>query len=89
MSEVGNGEQKEQTYLYCKLFRGGEKLHKCFSSLLIRGTSLLTCSYIGGLRNGRKIKCENKPFIIYILILEEACFMFEVFKIQFELTAVG
>ena len=35
--------------------------------LQIRGTSLLTCSYIGELRNGRKFKWENKPFIAFIL----------------------
>ena len=33
------------------------------------GTSLLTYSYIGELRNGQKFKCENKPFIVFILIL--------------------
>ena len=42
--------------------------------LLLRGTSLLTCSYIGELRNGRKFKCENKPFIVFILILKRVVF---------------
>ena len=32
-------------------------------------TSLLTYSYIGELRNSRKFKCKNKPFIVIILIL--------------------
>ena len=31
--------------------------------------SLLTCSYIGELRNGQKFKCENEPFILLILTL--------------------
>ena len=56
--------------------------------LLIRGTFRLTCSYIGELRNGRKFKCENKSFIVFILILRRVCFNFYLF-IQFELTAVG
>ena len=38
-------------------------------SLLMKDTSLLTCQYIiGKVRNGRKFKCENKPFIVFILI---------------------
>ena len=49
-----------------KYFYGGQKLHNCFSSLLIRGTSLLSCSCIVDLRNGRKFKCESKPFIVFI-----------------------
>ena len=71
MREVRNGEQKEQKYryLYSGIFNGGQKLHKYFSSLLIRGTSLLTCSYIGELRNGWKFKYENKLFIIFILVV--------------------
>ena len=52
--------------IYSEIFYGGQKLHKYFSSLLIRGTSLLICLYIGELRNGRKFKCENKPFIVFI-----------------------
>ena len=39
------------------------------SSLRVKGMSLLTCSYIGERRDGRKFKCENKPFIVFILIL--------------------
>ena len=74
MSKVRNGEQKEQKYLYFEIFYGGQKLHKCFSSLLIKDTSLLTCSYIGELRNGRKFKCENEPFIVFILILKRVLF---------------
>ena len=35
----------------------------------VRGTSLLTCWYIGELRNGRKLKCENELSIVLILIL--------------------
>ena len=45
-----------------------------FSSLLIRGTSLLTCSYIGELQNGRKLKCENEPLIVFILTLRSVLF---------------
>ena len=45
-----------------------------FRSLLIKDTSLLTCSYIGELRHGRKFRCENKPFIIFILILRRVLF---------------
>ena len=53
-------------------------VRNCINTLvlyLIRGTSLLTCSYIGKLLcNGRKFKCENKPFIVFILILKRASF---------------
>ena len=75
MSEVRNGEQKEQKDLFFKIFCGSEKLHnKCFSSLLIKDTSLMTCSYIGELRNGRKFICENKPFIAFLFILKRVLF---------------
>ena len=50
---------------------------------------MLTYSYIGELRNGRKLKCENKPFIVFILILRGFCFRFDFVKAQFELTAAG
>ena len=43
-------------------------------SLRVRGTSLLTCSYIGELRNGRKFKREHKPFIVFVLILRRVLF---------------
>ena len=68
MNEVRNGEQKEQKYLFFEICYACQKLHK-FHSLLIKDTPLLTWSYIDELRNGRKLKCENKPFIIFILIL--------------------
>ena len=71
MSEVRNGEQEEHKFIYPEIFYGGQKLHEYFSSLLTRGTPLLTCSYIGEVRNGRKIKYENKPFIVFILILRK------------------
>ena len=71
---VRNGEQKGQKYLYFEMFYGGQKLHKYFRSLLIKDTSLLTCLCIGELRNGRKFKCENKPFIVFILILRRVLF---------------
>ena len=74
MSEVRNGEQKEQKYSYSEMFYGGQKLHKYLSYLWVRGTSLLTCSYIGELRNGRTFKCENKPFNVFILILRRVLF---------------
>ena len=35
----------------------------------VRGTFLLTCSYIGELRNSQKFKCENEPFIVLVLVL--------------------
>ena len=54
-----NGEQKGHKYLYSELSHGGQKLHKYFCTLRVRDTSLLTCSYIGELRNGQKFKCEN------------------------------
>ena len=38
-----------------------------FFSLRVRGMSLLTRSYIGELRNGRKFECENESFIVLIL----------------------
>ena len=58
-------------YLYFKSFYGGQKLHKSFRSLLIKDTSLLICSYIGELRNSRKFEREDKPFIVFILTLEQ------------------
>ena len=51
--------REEKKYLYFEIFHGGKKLHTYFSYLLIRGTSLLTCSYIVELRNGRKFKCDT------------------------------
>ena len=74
MNEVRNGEQKEQKYLYFEIFYGGQKLHNYFRSLLIKDTSLLTCEYISELRNVRKLKCESKPFIVFILILRRVLF---------------
>ena len=64
MNEVRNGEQKEKKYLYSEIFYGGQKLHTDFRSLVIKYTPLLTCLYIGELRNGRNFKCEDKPFIV-------------------------
>ena len=55
MGEVRNGEQKGLKYLYSEIFYGGQKLHKYFCSLHIRGTSLLTCSYIGELRDDARV----------------------------------
>ena len=66
MSEVRYGEQKKQKYLYFEVFYGDQKLHKYFSSFRVGGISLLTCLYIGELRNGRKYKCENNPFVVFI-----------------------
>ena len=37
-----------------------------FCSLRVRRTSLLTCLYIGKLRNSRKSNCENEPSIVLI-----------------------
>ena len=50
-----------------EIFYGGQKLHKYFCSTRIRGTSLLTCSYIGEVRSGRKFECENEVFILLVL----------------------
>ena len=66
MNEVRNGKQKAQKYLFSEIFYGGQKVHKYFSSLPIKDSSLLTCSYIGELRNDWKFKCDNKPFIVFI-----------------------
>ena len=70
-------ENRKSMNIY--IFYGGQKLHKYFCSLLVRGTSLLTCSYIGELRNERKLKCENEPFNVLILILRRVlsyiCFL--------------
>ena len=64
----------------------------CINIFLLYGlevrTSLLTCSYIGELRNGRKSKCENEPFIVLTLILRRVLSSF-CFLIQLEFTAVG
>ena len=89
MSEVYDGEQKEHMYLYFEIFYGGQKLHKYFSSLLIKGTSLLICLYIGELRNDRKFKCDNKPFIVFILILRRFCFRFVFFKFNSNMQPLG
>ena len=45
-------------------------------SLRAGGTFLLTCSYIGELRNGRKFKCKNEPFIVLTLTLRRVCLSF-------------
>ena len=75
MNEVRNDEPKEQKYLYFEIFYGGQKLHKYFRTFVIKDiTSLLTCSYIGKLRNGRKFKCENKRFIVFILVFRRVLF---------------
>ena len=74
MNEVRNGEQKEHKYSHFEIRYGCQKLHKYFRSLLIEDTPLLTCLYIGELRNGRKFKCKNKPFGIFILILRRVLF---------------
>ena len=56
-----------EIFIFRTIF-GGQKLHTYFSSLRVRGTSLLICSYIGELCNGRKFRCEIKPFIVFISI---------------------
>ena len=89
MSGVRNGEQKGHKYLYSGIFYGGQKLHKYFCSLRVRGTSLLTCSYIGELRNGPKFKCKNEAFTVLIFIRNRVLFQICFFLIQFNFTAVG
>ena len=74
MNEVRNGEQKKHKYLYFEIFYGGKKMHKYFRSLLNEDTSLLTCWYIGELRNGRKFKWENKLLLVFILTLRRVLF---------------
>ena len=74
MLEVRNGEQKEQKYLYSEIFYGSQKMHKYFCYLRVRGTSLLTCSYIDEVCNSRKFKCEHEPFIVLTLILIRVLF---------------
>ena len=56
-----DGEQKEHTILYSKIYHGGQ--------ILPNYLGLLTCSYIGELRTGRKLKCDNEPFVVFILFL--------------------
>ena len=89
MNEVRIGVQKEHKYLCFEIFYGGQKLHKYFRSFLTKDTSLLTCSYIGDLRNGRKFKCENKPFIAFILILKGFCFRFDFYKFNSNIPPLG
>ena len=45
-------------------------ISKCFMAVYVSVD--LLC--IGELRNGRKFKCENKPFIVFILILRRVLF---------------
>ena len=52
-----------------KCFMAVKKCINILIHLRVSGASLLTCSYIGELRDGRKSKCENKPFIVPVLIL--------------------
>ena len=46
---------------------------------------------IGELRNGRKFKCNNKPFIVLVLILtvEGVCFTFGLFTFNLNLQPLG
>ena len=76
------------THLCSEIFYGSQKLHTYFCSLRVRGTSLLIYSCIGELRNGRKFKYENKPFIVLIITLRRvlSCFFF---LIQLKFTVVG
>ena len=74
MSEVRNGEQKEHDCMYFEIFYSGQKMHKYLKYFQVKGMSLLTCSYIGELRNGRKLKCENEPFIVFILNFRRVLF---------------
>ena len=60
--------RKSRNIYIPKYFMAVGNLHKYFSSLLMRGT------YIGELRNDRKFKCENKPFIVFLLIFRRVLF---------------
>ena len=40
---------------------------KYFRSLRVRGTSLLTCSYIGELRHGRKLNARMNPSSLVLI----------------------
>ena len=60
-----------------KIWRYFLPIRSCINNLVplrVRGTSLLTCSYIGETRNDRKFKRENKPFIVFILTLRRVLF---------------
>ena len=61
-----DGEQKEHTILYSKIYHGGQILPNYLGPNYL---GLLTCSYIGELRTGRKLKCDNEPFVVFILFL--------------------
>ena len=61
----------------------------CINIIIFTSTSLSTWSYIGELRNGRKFKCENKPFIVFISILKIFLFQICFFLFEFELIVVG
>ena len=53
-------------HVYTETFYGGQKLYTYFCTLRVIGMSLLTCSYVGELRNGQKLKCENELFTVFI-----------------------
>ena len=57
---------RKSLYIFIfEIFYGGQKLHKYLRSLRTKDTAL---------RNGRKFKCKNKPFIVIILILRRVLF---------------
>ena len=51
-------------------------VHTYFCFLGVRGTSLLTCSYIDELRHGRKIICEMNASSYIFNFLEGFCLRF-------------
>ena len=66
--------RKSRNIYISKYFKAVRNYINILVLYLIRGTSLMSCSYIGELCNGEKFKCENKPFIVFILILKRVLF---------------
>ena len=91
MCEVRNGENKGHRYLHPEIFYGGQKLRKyvCSLRVTVEVSPLLICSYIGELRNGRKFKCENEPFIVLIFILRRVLYSICFLKDQLNLQPLG
>ena len=61
----------------------------CYLRVTVEVSPLLTCSYIGELRNGRKIKCENRPFIVFIFIFRRVLYSICLKKTQLNLQPLG
>ena len=66
--------RKSIYFYFPKYFMAVSDCIKYFRFLLIIDKSMLTCSYIGELRNGRKFKCDNKLFSVFVLIFKRVLF---------------